>query len=146
MSRVVEVHRQGLTISTDPRRLDLEAICDFLAKSYWAQTRSRKTIRRSLRHSLVFGVYDQERQVAMARLVTDYATFAWLCDVFVHPDYRGRGIGKWLMETIQAHPDLQGLKRWVLISRDAQGLYSQYGFASLQTPERWMEKFNPDAT
>lgn len=146
MPRVIEEQRQGLTISTDPRRLDLDAICDFLAQSYWAQTRSRKTIKRSLRHSLIFGVYDQERQVAMARLVTDYATFAWVCDVFVQPDYRGRGVGKWLMETIMAHPDLQGLKRWVLVSRDAQGLYSRYGFTTLQTPERWMEKFNPDAT
>jgi len=146
MPRVIEEQRQGLTISTDPRRLDLDAICDFLAQSYWAQTRSRKTIKRSLRHSLIFGVYNQERQVAMARLVTDYATFAWVCDVFVQPDYRGRGVGKWLMETIMAHPDLQGLKRWVLVSRDAQGLYSRYGFTALQTPERWMEKFNPDAT
>jgi len=146
MPHILEVHRDGLTISTDPHRLDLDTICDFLAQSYWAQTRSRRTIQRSLRHSLVFGVYDQERQVALARLVTDFATFAWLCDVFVHPDYRGRGIGKWLMETIQAHPNLQGLKRWVLVSRDARGLYSRYGFTSLQTPKRWMEKFNPDAT
>jgi GNAT superfamily N-acetyltransferase len=145
MPHLIEAHRNGLTISTDPRRLNLDTICDFLAQSYWAQTRSRKTIKRSLRHSLIFAVYDQERQVAMARLVSDYATFAWLCDVFVQPDYRGRGIGKWLMETIQAHPDLQGLKRWMLATRDAHGLYDQYGFTPLHTPERWMEKVDPDA-
>jgi len=144
MPRVVEVHRQGLTISSDPHRLDLDAVCEFLAQSYWAPTRSRKTIKRSLRHSLTFGVYDGDRQVAMARLVTDYATFAWLCDVFVHQDYRGRGIGKWLMETIQAHPDMQELKRWLLVTRDAQGLYSRYGFTTLQTPDRWMEKLDAD--
>jgi N-acetylglutamate synthase-like GNAT family acetyltransferase len=145
MPHAIEVHRNGLTISTDPRRLNLDTMCDFLAQSYWAQARSRKTIKRSLRHSLIFAVYDQEHQVAMARLVTDYATFAWLCDVFVQPDYRGRGIGKWLMETVQAHPDLLGLKRWMLATRDAHGLYAQYGFTPLHNPERWMEKVDPDA-
>ena len=146
MPHLVEVQRQGLTISTDPARLDLEAVCKFLAQSYWAATRSRATVARSLQHSLTFGVYDGDRQVGMARLVTDYATFAWLCDVFVEEGYRGRGIGKWLMEAIQAHPDLQTLKRWLLVTRDAHGLYSQYGFTGLQSPERWMEKLNPDAS
>jgi len=140
-----EVHRQGLTISSDPGRLNLDTVFKFLAQSYWASTRSRATIVRSLQHSLTFGVYDGDRQVAMARLVTDYATFAWLCDVFVEESYRGRGIAKWLMETIQARPDLQGLKRWILATRDAHGLYSQFGFTALQTPERWMEKLDADA-
>ncbi len=81
----------------------------------------------------------------MARLVTDYATFAWLCDVFVQEEYRGRGIGKWLMESMLAHPDLQGIRRWILTSRDARDLYSRYGYTPLHDPERWMEKFNPDA-
>jgi len=140
-----EVHKGNLTISTDPHRLDLEAICTFLAQSYWADTRTRATIQRSIEHSLVFGVYDGQRQVAMARLVTDFATFAWLCDVFVAQEYRGRGIGKWLMESILAHPELHGLRRWILTSRDAQGLYSRYGYTPLRNPERWMERFNPDA-
>ena len=84
--------------------------------------------------------------VAMARIVSDYATFAWLCDVFVREDYRGRAIGKWLMESILAHPELQGLRRWLLATRDAHGLYSQYGYSSLHNVERWMERINPDAS
>lgn len=145
MPAIIETQKDNLTLSTDPKRLDIEAICAFLAQSYWADTRSRATIERSLKNSLVFAVYDGDRQVAMARLVSDYATFAWLCDVFVVPDYRSRGIGRWLMEEIFAHPDLQGLRRWVLVSSSAQGLYSQFGFSPLQNPERWMELFIPAA-
>jgi GNAT superfamily N-acetyltransferase len=140
-----EDHKDNLTLSTDPGRLDHDAICGFLSRAYWADTRSRATIEHSLEHSLVFGVYDGQRQVAMARLVTDCATFAWLCDVFVQEEYRGRGIGKWLMESMLAHPDLQGIRRWILTSRDARDLYSRYGYTPLHDPERWMEKFNPDA-
>jgi GNAT superfamily N-acetyltransferase len=145
MPAILEIHKNGLLLSTDPKRLDLEAICAFLAQAYWADTRSRATIERSLENSLVFAVFDGERQVAMARVVSDYATIAWLCDVFVHPDYRGRGLGKWMMEAVHSHPDLQGLRRWMLSSRDAQGLYARYGYIPLGNPERWMEKFNPDA-
>jgi len=147
MPTIIETHKDDLILSTDPKRLDLEAICAFLAQAYWADTRSRATIERSLKNSLVFAVYEGERQVAMARVVSDYATFAWLCDVFVHPDYRGRGIGKWLMETMLTHPDLHGLRRWMLSSRDAQRLYRQYGYTPLQNPEHcWMELFDPAAT
>jgi N-acetylglutamate synthase-like GNAT family acetyltransferase len=135
-----------LTLSTDPIRLDISIICDFLAQSYWADTRSRATIERSLKNSLVFAVYDLGRMVAMARVVSDYATFAWVCDVFVHADYRGRGISKWMMKEILAHPDLQGLRRWTLVSSTARGLYSQFGFSQLQNPERWMELFDQAAT
>ena len=141
-----EVTKDNLTISTDPARLDLEAVCGFMARSYWAQNRTRPTIERALRNSLVFGVYEGSCMVAMARIVSDYATFAWLCDVFVREDYRGRGIGKWLMESILAHPELQGLRRWLLATRDAHGLYSQYGYTSLHNIERWMECINPDAS
>ena len=144
--KIIETRKDDLLLSTDPRRLDLDAICTFLAQSYWADTRSRETIRNSLGHSLVFGVYAGERQVAMARVITDYATLAWVCDVFVHPDYRGRGIGKWMMKDILAHPDLQGLRRWILASTDARGLYSQFGFSPLKNPENWMERFDPAAT
>jgi GNAT superfamily N-acetyltransferase len=140
-----EVSKENLIISTDPQRLDLDAVCGFLSRAYWAQNRTRLTIERSLRNSLVFGVYDEKCMVAMARIVTDYATFAWLCDVFVHENYRGRGIGKWLMESILAHPELQSLRRWLLATRDAHGLYSQYGYTSLHNTERWMERINPDA-
>ena len=141
-----EVTKDNLTISTDPQRLDLEAVCGFMSRSYWAQNRTRPTIERALRNSLVFGAYEESCMVAMARIVTDYATFAWLCDVFVREEYRGRGIGKWLMESILAHPELQGLRRWLLATRDAHGLYSQYGYTSLHYIERWMERINPDAS
>jgi len=145
MSNPFEVTRDTLILSTDPQRLDLEAVCGFLSQSYWAQNRTRSTIERALHNSLVFGVYDEGRMVAMARVVTDYATFAWLCDVFVSEDHRGRGIGKWLMESMLAHPELQGLRRWLLATRDAHGLYSQYGYTSLHNIERWMERLDPDA-
>jgi GNAT superfamily N-acetyltransferase len=141
-----ELTRDTLTVSTDTKRIDLEVVCDFLSRAYWAQKRSRATIARSLRNSLFFGVYDCARMVGMARVITDYATLAWLCDVFVHEDYRGRGIGKWLMECTLAHPDLQGLRRWILATTDAHGLYRQYGYQPLENIEWWMERFDPDAT
>jgi len=135
-----EMHHDNLLISTDPDRLDLDAMTDMLSRAYWAKGRTRQVIARYIQHSLVFGVYDVGKQVGLARIVSDYTTFAWLCDVFIHEDYRGRGVGKWLMEAILAHPDLQGLRRFVLITRDAHGLYAQYGFTPLSKPEGWMEK------
>ena len=146
MQTIIESQKDNLTLSTDSNRLDINEICGFLSQAYWADTRSRKTIERSLKNSLVFAVYDGERQVAMARLVTDFATFAWVCDVFVHPDYRDRGISKWMMKEILAHPELKGLRRWILASSTARGIYSQFGFSQLQHPERWMELFDPAAT
>ncbi len=140
MNRNLEARRGSLLISTDPSLLDLNAICSFLSRSYWASDRPRDRIEASLQHSLVFGVYDGRRQVGLARIVTDYATFAWLCDVFVDEAYRAEGIGKWLMATIVAHPGLQGLKRMLLITRDAHGLYQQYGFTPLANPDGWMER------
>lgn len=142
MFAIIESHRENLTISTDPARLDLEASTGLLSRAYWAQGRTRETVARSFEHSLVFGVYDGERQIGLARIVSDYTTYAWLCDVFIQEDYRGRGLGKWLLETILAHPELQGLRRFVLATRDAHGLYAQFGFTPLASPERWMEKFN----
>ena len=135
----LEVRRDSLVISTDAGLLDMDAVCRFLGQSYWANARPRERIEASLKHSLVFGVYDGKRQIGMARIVSDYTTFAWLCDVFVDEAYRGQGIGKWLVSTILAHPDLHGLKRIVLITRDAHSLYSQYGFTPLATPDEWME-------
>lgn len=99
-------------------------------------------IERSIKHSLNFGVYDGKRQIGFARVVTDFAIFAYLCDVFVHEDYRGQALGKWMMESILAHPELQGLRRWCLLTRDAHGLYNQFGFTELSDPLRWMEKFD----
>jgi GNAT superfamily N-acetyltransferase len=136
---LLEIQRDGFTISTDPARLDLDAIYSFLSRSYWATERTRETTRRALEHSLCFGVYDGERQIGFARAVTDYATFAWLADVFIAEDYRGRGLGKWLVEVVLSHSDVQGVPRWFLATRDAHELYRRFGFTALTAPERRME-------
>jgi GNAT superfamily N-acetyltransferase len=131
-------------ISTDPARIDLRAVHEFLTNSYWARGIPLETVQRSIENSLCFGIYHGDRQIGFARVITDRATFAYLADVFVLPDYRGRGLSKWLMECIIAHPDLQGLRRWMLATQDAHELYAQYGFSSLKAPERWMEIHRPD--
>ena len=142
MPEIIETHRDTLTISTDPARLDIDAIHAMLTRAYWAKGRTREIIARYIQFSLVFGIYDGTQQIGVARIVSDYTTFAWLCDIFIHEDYRGKGVGKWLMETILAHPDLQGLRRLMLTTRDAHGLYAKYGFKSVSAPESWMEKHN----
>lgn len=142
MPQKLETHRQNFSISTDPARLDVAAIAAMLQRAYWAQGRTREMIARYIQHSLVFGLYDGSRQIGLARVVSDYTTFAWLCDVFIHEDYRGRGLGKWLMQTVHSHPDLQGLRRWMLATRDAHGLYSQYGWEPLPNPENWMTQIH----
>jgi GNAT superfamily N-acetyltransferase len=129
----------ALTISTDPSRLDLDVIHGFLATSYWAAGIPRQTVERAVRHSLCFGAFAGDRQVGFARVISDYATYAYICDVFVVPTHRGRGVGKQLMAAIMAHPDLQGLRRWTLFTRDAHGLYRQYGFGEPRHPKRLME-------
>ncbi|MCW1968804.1 MAG: GNAT family N-acetyltransferase [Anaerolineae bacterium] len=135
-------------ISTDPEKLDLDVIFGYLSRSYWANQRPRDIVAKSLRHSLCFGVYENRAdgqpgsQVGMARVVTDYATYAYLCDVFILEAHQGRGLGKWLMHAVTTHPDLQGLRRWMLATRDAHGLYRQVGFADLVAPDRWMERFD----
>ncbi len=141
MPQIHEVHRDQFTISTDPARLDMEAVVDMLTRAYWAVGRPREKTERAYQNSLVFGIYDGDRQVGMARVVTDYSIFAYLCDVFVHEDYRSRGLGKWLMQTIMEHPDLKDMRRWLLVTSDAHGLYSQYGFSIIEDPERWMQLF-----
>ncbi|MGQ0600745.1 MAG: GNAT family N-acetyltransferase [Anaerolineales bacterium] len=137
-------HRDAFTLSTDKTKLNVTLIHDYLSQhSYWAQGRSAEVVRNSIEHSLCFGVYRGEEQVGFARVVTDYATFAWLCDVFILESVRGHGLGKWLIESIVAHPQLQGLRRFMLATRDAHELYRRYGgFETLQAPEKWMEKFN----
>ena len=142
MFQILEVHRDNFTISTDFDRLDVDAIADLLSHAYWAQGRTREMISRYLQHSLTFGLFDGSLQIGLARVVSDYTTFAWLCDVFIHEDYRGLGLGKWLLETIHSHPELQGLRRWMLATKDAHGLYKQFGWVPLEPPERWMMKFD----
>ncbi len=136
---VYELHRGEYTISTEKSRLDMEAIVAFLGRAYWAQGRPRNAIARSIENSLCFGLYAGERQVGFARVITDYAIFAYLCDVFIDEQCRGNGLGKWLMSAIMGHPDLQGLRRWLLATRDAHGLYKQFGWTELREPGRWME-------
>lgn len=137
----LEQHRDRYTISTDPDRQDVDAIAEMLLRSYWAAKRSRASLERALQNSLVFGLFFDTRQVGLARVVTDYGVFAYLCDVFIHEAHRGRGLGKWLLECVHAHPDLQGLRRWLLATRDAHGLYGSFGWTPLGNPDRWMERF-----
>ena len=149
-------------ISTDSRKLDFDIVSGFLARSYWAAGRSREATERSIANSLCFGLYQMDsdrqiadadpsgvsdpqalRQVGFARVVTDYATFAWLCDVYISEESRGRGLGKQLVETVVSHPGLQGLRRWMLATADAHELYRRFGFVEMSSPERWMERFSP---
>jgi len=136
-------------ISTDKKNLDIDLIVDFLQhKSYWANTTSRETIEKSISHSLCFGLFNPETdQIGFARVISDFAVFAWVLDVFILEAYRGKGLGKLLMQEISAHPDLQGLKRWGLATNDAHGLYQQFGFTALSNPEKMMEKleFSPQS-
>ena len=136
----MEVQRGNFSISTDPSRLDREVIHDYLSRfSYWAKGIPREIVDRGIDGSLNFGVYDGDAQVGFARIITDRATFAYLCDVFILESHRGQGLGVSLMETVRAHPDLQGLRRWVLATRDAQGLYRKTGFRDIEQPVRYME-------
>jgi GNAT superfamily N-acetyltransferase len=143
MPTLIEVQRDLYTISTDPARLDVEAVCDMLSHAYWATGRPRSRTERALQNSLVFGVYEGTRQVGLARVVSDYSIFAYLCDVYIHEQHRARGLGKWLIETIMAHPDLQGLRRWTLVTLDAHELYRQFGWEGLKEPQGWMEILRP---
>ena len=137
--------RDGYVISTDRSRLNIDLIHDFLSKtSYWAIDRARDVVERSIDNSLSFGVYKGNDQVGFARVVTDYATFAWIADVFVLPEHRGQGLSKWLMDVMLSHSQLQGFRRWVLATKDAHGLYERYGFIPLHRPERWMERPDPN--
>jgi len=147
MSLEVVEHRRGeFLISTDSARLDLEVIHGFLTNCYWAKGIPREVVARSIEHSLCFAVYDGSgAQVGFARVVSDFATVAYLGDVFVVESHRGRGLSKWMMECIVQHPALQGLRRWILLTRDAHGLYSQFGFTPVKAPERYMELHRPDA-
>lgn len=133
-------------IDTDKRRLDLAAIHRFLSKeAYWAQNRTLEQTLTAIENSACFGIYRGREQVGFARVVTDKATFAYVGDVYVIEQHRGQGLSKWLMQVIVDQPDMQGLRRWLLATRDAHRLYEQYGFNSLVHPERWMERTAPDA-
>lgn len=143
--------REGFAITTDTTFFNLEYIHGFLSQSYWAKDIPIETVQKSIDNSICFGVFHlgkqtlpTGRQVGFARVVTDKATFAYLADVFIDEIYRGQGLSKWLMEEIMSHEELQGLRRFMLATRDAHGLYSQFGFSSLTNAERWMQIHNPD--
>lgn len=140
----MELTRENYIISTDKRRLNQVYIHDYLSRSsYWAEGVPADIVARSIEGSLCFGVYDGGRQIGFARMITDKATFAYLADVFIDEAYRGNGLAKWLMECILSHPDLQGLRRILLATRDAHGLYAQFGFHPLARTDRWMEIHDP---
>ncbi|MDT4966586.1 MAG: hypothetical protein QOJ64_1323 [Acidobacteriota bacterium] len=137
--------RRDFVISTDRARLDVGAVHSYLSNNtYWATGRTLDTVARSIENSLSFGLYKNGQQIGFARVVTDYATFAWMADVFVLESFRGNGLGTWLVEIILSHPQLQGFRRWVLSTKDAHEIYRRFGFVELKRPERWMERHDPN--
>ena len=142
----MEIKNDEFTITTDRSRLDADAIHDYLRNNtYWARERTPEQTRTAIENSICFGLFRGDTLVGFARVVSDKATFAYIGDVFVIDEFRGKGLSKWLMKVIVEHPELQGLRRWVLATKDAHGLYSQFEFGPLRFPERWMEKTAPNA-
>ena len=138
-------YRQGnFIISTDPKKLDMDQVHSFLVTTYWAREIPKEIVANSFKNSLAFGVYTGDQQVGVARVITDYTTFAYLADVFIQPEYRGQGLAKWLIHCIMSHPKLQGLRRWLLATSDAHGLYGNFGFVQTESPENFMEIWRPD--
>ncbi len=143
---IVEYQRSGILVSTNKSKLDMGMIHDYLANSsYWAKDRPMDIVEKTIQNSLCFGIYSRNKQIGFARVVTDYAVFAWLCDVFILDAYRGQGLGKWLVESIIRHPDLQNLRRFMLATADAHELYQKYGnFQPLQNPGWILERVQED--
>jgi GNAT superfamily N-acetyltransferase len=142
---MAEQRRGAFLLSTDPGRLNLHVVHNFLTNCYWAKGVPFEVVERSIQHALCFGIYDGSgAQVGFARVVSDFSTVAYLGDVFVLESHRGHGLGKWMMECIMQHPALQGMRRWILVTRDAHGLYKQFGFTPLKSAELYMELHRPD--
>jgi GNAT superfamily N-acetyltransferase len=143
---MIEAAEQEFEISTNRSRLDIAMIHQYLSnESYWAQNRTLEQTKTAIKNSICFGVYLGDKQIGFARVVSDKATFAYIGDVFILDELRGRGLSKMLMRAMLEHPELQGLRRWVLATRDAHGLYEQFGFTTLKFPDRWMELPATDA-
>jgi GNAT superfamily N-acetyltransferase len=138
-----ELRRGGYVVTTDASRLDIDYIHGFLTESYWARGIPRDVVARAIENSLNFGLFQGERQVGFARAITDRAWYAYIADVFVDEAHRGRGLGKLIIEAVTSHPDLQNLRRMMLGTADAHGLYRQFGFTALEKSERWMERGDP---
>ncbi|MFS0491276.1 GNAT family N-acetyltransferase [Leadbetterella byssophila] len=141
--KVVEQVWENFLISTDPRKLNVGAIHHFLCyHSSWSKGIPLDRVQKSIDQSLNFGVYDEDRQIGFARVISDYSTIAYLGDVYLLDEYRGKGLSKRMMDTILGHPELQGLRRWILLTNTAEWLYEKYGFVKVPHPEWYMEKFN----
>jgi len=140
----MEWSKDDFRITTNSTEFDLNYIHQFLSHSYWAENIPLETVRRSIEGSVCFGVFKEQNQIGFARVITDQATFAYLADVFIDESYRGKGLAKWLMEAILNYPSLQGLRRFMLATRDAHSLYAQFGFTALREPQRWMQIHDPD--
>lgn len=142
---IITITKGDFIITTDQAKFDFDVIHDFIAhQSYWAECIPYTVLKKSIANSFAFGLFHFNKQIGFARVITDFATFGYLADVFVLPAYRGQGLSKWMMEVIMAHPELQGFRRWGLATRDAHDLYKKFGFTALSKPERMMEKVNPD--
>jgi GNAT superfamily N-acetyltransferase len=142
-TQLTRARRGDYTITTDPSDVDIDAVHAFLTNAYWARGIPRDVMERAVAGSLPFSLFHGERQIGFARVITDRATYAYLADVYVLEEYRGQGLGTWLIEVVVAHPDLQGLRRLSLVTRDAHSLYRKFGFAELATPEQHMEIARP---
>lgn len=140
----MEWKKGEFTITCDPKKQDIGVIHEFLSQSYWSKGIPKKTLEKSLNGSLCFALLHGKEQVGFARVISDFATIAYLGDVFILTEYRGKGLSKWLMDCVTSHPDLQGLRRWLLATADAHGLYEKYGFTELKKPHVFMEMHAPN--
>ena len=135
----VTIYKDEFCISTDKTKLDVDSIHAFLStKAYWCLNIPKDTVQKAIQNSRCFGVYQNEKQIGFARVISDFSTIAYLGDVYILEEYRGNGLSKWLIETIMSDPNLQGLRRWILLTADAHGLYRQFGWTNIGEPEKWM--------
>lgn len=142
MSKIINYAKGGFTVTTDKGKINIDTLYNSLHRLYWATNRSKETIVKSIENSLCFSMFKGDKQIGFARVITDNATFAYLCDVYIDEDYRGNGLGIWLLECILNYPDLLELRKWLLATKDAHELYRKFGFSELATPERYMEIVN----
>ena len=142
----IEYKKGKYVISTDKRKLSLKTIHGFLENAYWSKGIKIERVRKAIRNSLCFGVYEHKNQIGFARVITDHANFGYLADVFIIESYRGQGLAKWLMNCIMNYPDLKDIKAWMLATKDAHGLYSKFGFKPLDEPQKYMRRVNPKFT
>ena len=143
MHKIIEARQDEYLMSTDPKKLDPEAVHAFLTAAHWSPGIPLSLVKKALTNSLCFGLYHRGKQVGLSRVVTDYSTYAYLCDVYVLEAHRGKGLGHWMVECVMTHPELQNLRRFTLATRDAHGIYAAFGFTALTAPERMMERHDP---